>query len=77
METLGFVHIGANFLWIDKQGWIKLVHNPKFHRITKHIGIHYHVICEVTSTQWIKRYLFANALYLKVLMFPQVPIMFH
>lgn len=60
METLGFVHIGATPLWIDNQGLIKLVHNPKFHRITKHIGIQYHVIWEVTLTYWIKRYLFSD-----------------
>jgi hypothetical protein len=77
METLGFVHIGTTPFWINNQGWIKLVQNPKFHRITKHIDIQYHVIWEVTSTHWIKRYLFADALYFKVLMFPQVPIMFH
>lgn len=33
-------------LFSDSQSAIKLVHNPEFHRRTKHIDVQFHLVCE-------------------------------
>lgn len=37
---------GPTTLYIDNQSAIKLIHNPEFHKRTKHIDIRYHFIRE-------------------------------
>ena len=44
LASVGCEQTGPSTLYCDNQGAIKLVHNPEFHRRTKHIDVKYHFI---------------------------------
>jgi hypothetical protein len=46
LADLGYVQTQPTPLFCDNQSAIRLVHNPIFHKYTKHISIKYHIIRE-------------------------------
>lgn len=46
LEEIAFKQVNPMVLFSDNQSAIKLVHNPKFHKRTKHIDIQYHYVRE-------------------------------
>jgi hypothetical protein len=46
LDNLRFPQPAATRLFLDNQSAIRLVHNPEFHRRTKHIDIIHHFIRE-------------------------------
>lgn len=46
LSGIGCEQIGPTKLLCDNQGAIKLVHNPEFHRRTKHIDVKFHYVRE-------------------------------
>ena len=46
LANLRFPQPQPTRLYSDNQSAIRLVHNPEFHRCTKHIDIMYHFICK-------------------------------
>lgn len=49
LADIGFAQRSPTLLLSDNQSAIRLIHNPEYHKRTKHIEIHYHVIREIQT----------------------------
>ena len=49
LADIGFAQRSPTLLLSDNQSAIRLIYNPEYHKSTKHIEIHYHVIQEIQT----------------------------